>query len=244
MENTSYISLSRQDAVRRQMAVLANNIANASTTAFKAERLMFAEYVGRTTQGETLSFVQDVAVIRDTSEGAFVNTDNTLDLAINGNGYFSVNTDSGIQYTRNGRLRLDEEGRIVTSTGHAILDEGGGEIELTGNEVTIDITPDGTISTENGVIGRLGLVRFANEQAMRPTESGMFETDQAPEVSTEARVVQGMIEESNVQPIIEMTKMINAMRGYQGAQRIVETEHERQRTAIETLTESVKEEAE
>ena len=67
----------------------------------------------------------------------------------------------------------------------------------------------------------------------------MFETDQAPEVSTEARVVQGMIEESNVQPIIEMTKMINAMRGYQGAQRIVETEHERQRTAIETLTESV-----
>ena len=163
MENTSYISLSRQDAVRRQMAVLANNIANASTTAFKAERLMFAEYVGRTTQGETLSFVQDVAVIRDTSEGAFVNTDNTLDLAINGNGYFSVNTDSGIQYTRNGRLRLDEEGRIVTSTGHAILDEGGGEIELTGNEVTIDITPDGTISTENGVIGRLGLVRFANE---------------------------------------------------------------------------------
>jgi flagellar basal-body rod protein FlgF len=221
------------------MAVLANNIANASTTAFKAERLMFAEYVGKTTQGVTLSFVQDVAVIRDTSEGAFVNTGNTLDLSINGDGYFSVDTNDGIQYTRNGRLRLDEEGRIVTSTGHAILDEDGREIVLTGNEVTIDITPDGTVSTENGVIGQVGLVRFANEQALRPTESGMFETDQAHEVATEARVVQGMLEESNVEPIIEMTKMIDAMRGYQGTQRIVETEHERQRTAIQALTETV-----
>lgn len=237
MENTSYISLSRQAVVQRQMQVIANNIANASTPAFKSERLLFQQFVEQAGDGTEISFVKDVAVIRDLSEGNFERTGNTLDLAINGEGYFAVEAPNGTEYTRNGRFQLDGEGQLVTGSGHPVLGEGGRPIVLNPGETDIEINADGTIGTALGPIGRLKVVRFENEQDMQPTESGLYETDQAPLPSPDTKVVQGMVEASNVQPIVEMTRMIDAVRGYQSTQTMVQSEHERQISAIKALTE-------
>lgn len=237
MENTSYISLSRQAVVQRQMQVIANNIANASTPAFKSERLLFQQFIEQAGDGTEISFVKDVAVIRDLSEGNFERTGNTLDLAINGEGYFAVEAPNGTQYTRNGRFQLDGEGQLVTGSGHPVLGEGGRPIVLNPGQTDIEINADGTIGTALGPVGRLKIVRFENEQDMQPTESGLYETDQAPLPSPDTKVVQGMVEASNVQPIVEMTRMIDAVRGYQSTQTMVQSEHERQVSAIKALTE-------
>ncbi|MDA0703496.1 MAG: flagellar basal-body rod protein FlgF [Proteobacteria bacterium] len=237
MENTSYISLSRQAVVQRQMQVIANNIANASTPAFKSERLLFQQFVEQAGDGTEISFVKDVAVIRDLSEGNFERTGNTLDLAINGEGYFAVETPNGTEYTRNGRFQLDGEGQLVTGSGYPVLGEGGRPIVLNPGETDIEINADGTIGTSQGPIGRLKVVRFENEQDMQPTESGLYESDQAPLPSPDTKVVQGRVEASNVQPIVEMTRMIDAVRGYQSTQTMVQSEHERQISAIKALTE-------
>ena len=237
MKNTSYIALSRQTVVRRQMDILANNIANAATPAFKSEHMLFVEHLARSGSAQSLSFVQDVAVVRDTAEGAFTQTGNTLDLAISGDGYFVVETPEGVRYTRAGALRLDEDGALITSQGFALLDQNGRPLTVPSGDSTIEIAPDGTLATETGQVGQLKVVRFANEQALRRTFGGIYETNDEPLEAPDARVMQGMIEESNVQPIIEMTNLISAMRGYQSTQRLIEAEHQRQRQVIESLTE-------
>ncbi|MBT6116338.1 MAG: flagellar basal-body rod protein FlgF [Rhodospirillaceae bacterium] len=237
MENTSYISLSRQAVVQRQMQVIANNVANASTPAFKSERLLFQEFVEQAGDGTEISFVQDVAVIRDLSEGSFDRTGNPLDLAISGEGYFAVETPKGTEYTRNGRFQIDGDGQLVTGSGHPLLGEGDRPIVLNPGETMIEINPDGVIGTSAGPIGRVQVVRFEDQQAMQQTEGGLFETDQAALPSPEAKVIQGMVEASNVQPIVEMTRMIDAVRGYQSTQTMVQSEHERQISTIQALTE-------
>lgn len=232
MNNTAYISLSRQAATRRQMEMIANNIANTSTPAFRAERLMFAEYVGK----GAMSFVQDVGVVRDLREGAIAQTGNPLDIAIKGEGFFTMELAGETYYTRNGRFRLDDEGKIINGGGALLLDEAGKPIKLGDQVVRIEISRDGTVSTENGQAGKIRLVRFENEQLLSAVNDGLFKTDQPALPATNATTNQGMLEESNVQPVVEITNMIEAMRSYQNAQQMITNEHDRVLKSIEALT--------
>jgi flagellar basal-body rod protein FlgF len=237
MDNTAYVSLSRQAAIRRQMEVIANNIANASTPAFKSERLIFSEFLANGADGgPPVSFVQDTAVIRDMSEGAFSETRNPLDLAIQGDGYFVIEGPSESLYTRNGRFHIDEEGRLANSANMPLLGEDDKPITITDGAGRIDIAKDGTVTTDTGVIGRVKVVRFDNEQALQPTTNAMFRSDAAPSPSENTKVLQGTIEESNVQPIIQTTNMIEALRSYQNSHQMVQNEHERILKAIEVMT--------
>lgn len=240
MENTSYIALSRQNALWRQLDVIAGNMANANTPAYKGEQMMFREYLMDTrsvdrAKGTKLSFVQDVGLLRNTTEGAFTKTDNPLDLALHGDGYFQVETEAGMRYTRNGHFRLDEGGMLVNSQGLAVMDNADNPIILAPNEAKITITPDGSVSTENGIVGKIKVVRFANEQEMRKIGDSLYETTQDPEVIDRPAMVQGMMEESNVQPVVEITKMTEVLRQYQALQNIIEKEHERQMKAMQVF---------
>jgi flagellar basal-body rod protein FlgF len=235
METTAYIALSRQMVLRRRVDVLANNIANATTTAFKAEQLLLEPVIARAGTAQRLAFVQDVATVRDPSPGPLTATGNPLDLAIEGEGYFTIETADGVRYGRSGQFRLSDAGEMVTAAGDLLLDDGGAPLALPLGARTITLAPDGTLSTEEGVAGRIEVVGFADEQALRKVGSGLYVTDQAPEAVPGARLVQGMLEGANVQPVVEMTEMIATLRAYQGTERLLETHHELQRRAIERM---------
>lgn len=240
MENTAYIALSRQAALWRQLESVANNMANANTPAFKGEHMMFREFLVDTRSsdkalGTKLAFVQDMGHLRDVREGPLSKTDNPLDVAIHGSGYFQVETEAGMRYTRNGHFRLDDGGMLVNSAGNAVMDTADAPIIFAPNETRIEIAPDGTVSTENGQVAKLKVVTFDNEQDMRKAGDGLYESSADPQTVERPWVVQGMMEDSNVQPVLEITRMMQILREYQGAQKMIDAEHERQMKAMQTL---------
>jgi len=240
MESTAVIALSRQSVIRRKMSVIANNIANMNTTGFKGEKVMFVEHLvrsrgGQRIGGDKVSFVRDIATFRDLAEGPMKKTGNPLDLAISGEGFFIIGTGAGERYTRGGNLQLDEGGQLVTRNGDPILSDGGEPFFFSPEDNHIDIAMDGTVSTENGAIGKLAVVTFENPQDMQVVAGGLYNTRQQPQGTTELRVMQGMLEQSNVNAIIEMTRMIDVSRSYQTAKTFIEKEDERVKKTVEAF---------
>jgi flagellar basal-body rod protein FlgF len=236
MENPTYIALSRQNALRRQLDVVANNVANMNTTGFKQQRVLFTEFLERPAMHEQASFVQDRAVVRDLAAGGMLQTGNTLDVALSGPGYFTVDTASGRRYTRNGSFRMDDQRQLVDGSGLPVLADNGQTITIPEGTSTIEIKGDGTVTTELGAVGRLNVVTFQREQLMTEVGSGLYVSDEEPQPAPpETKVAQGMLEQSNVKPVVEMTQMIEINRQYQQAQKMIETEHERIRTVIQRL---------
>ncbi|HUN51691.1 MAG TPA: flagellar basal-body rod protein FlgF [Candidatus Sulfotelmatobacter sp.] len=235
MENSVYIGLSQQTAMRRQLDVIANNLANMNTTAFKSEKVLFREFLMQPQHGEPMSFVEDYGVLRDTQEGKLETTSNPLDVAINGRGYLAVSTPAGTRYTRNGHLKMNSSGLLTTSEGYAVLDDRSQPITLNSGNGQPTIALDGTISDNSGRVDRLNLVQFQNEQALQQTGSGLYATDQTPTPASNSTLQQGMIESSNVEPITEMTKMIELQRSYEAAQSLIQADNDRQTKSIESL---------
>lgn len=236
MENTSLIALSRATALERQMQVVANNVANMNTTGFKAEAPLFIEMVEQPQQNERYSMVLDLATLRDTSNGPIGQTGNPLDVALEGDGYFIVDTVDGPRYTRAGNFALNEARELVNSAGLPVLDDGGATITIPPNVADIRIDPQGNISTETGPVGRLGIVRFEREQFMNQLGNGLYQTNEQPLPVEQTLVRQGFLEGSNVNSIMEMTNMIEVNRQYQSVQRLLQGEHERLRNAYQKLS--------
>ncbi|MGF1608275.1 MAG: flagellar basal-body rod protein FlgF [Kiloniellales bacterium] len=236
MENAGYIALSRQMVLRQQMDVIANNLANMNTSAFKGESMLFVEHLTKADDGKLLSFVQDLALVRNLEQGPITQSGNPLDLAIRGDGYFTVETPGGERYTRRGTFMLDQDGQIVTPEGYPLLAAGGTPIVIAPDSGPITIASDGTVSTDSDQLARIELVAFEDEQYLTRTEGGLYEAgDLNPEVVAEPNIQQGMIEGSNVKGIVEVTKLMETVRNYQSAAKLAEGEHERQRRAIENL---------
>ncbi len=241
MDNAVLIGLSQQMALRNQMTVIANNLANVNTAGFKGGRLLFEEYLMPTseenlpgTSATNLSYVQDGAVLRDFVTGRMQRTDNPLDVAIGGKGWMVAQTEAGERFTRNGNLGLRNDGTLITSAGHPILGDGG-PIVIGPDETGITIAEDGTISTSVGVKGRLRLVEFDNEQALRKEGNSLFSSPDQSKSAERPRFVQGMIEGSNVQPVVEMTRMIEVQRAYTRTASILQREDELMRDSINKL---------
>ena len=252
METTSYIALSRQSGLRRQMDVVANNLANMNTTAFKSEKMMFVEHLVKSKGGEsfiptTLAFSRDIASYKDLTEGPIKTTGNPFDIAIRDNGYFVVETPDGPQYTRNGRFRLDQEGQLVTQGGLPVLSNTDAPFFLSPEDRDITVSRDGTLSTNNGELGKFKIVKFEDQQRLQKLAGGLYsaknlrggtDADDAirPEVVDRPNIMQGALESSNVQPIIEMTKMIKVSRAYDSVKSFIDKEDQRQKKMIQTLS--------
>ncbi len=240
MDNTLLISLSHQVASYRAMDVIADNLANMSTPAYKRELVQFKEYVeqlpssGGQAGPQTLSFVQDGGVLRDMSEGQLTRTGAPFDLAINGRGFFAVQTANGTRYTRNGHFSLDSQGRLVTDAGDPLLGEGG-PITITPDDGDIHVARDGTITGKLGQLGKLQVVDFANAGDLTKQGASLYSTSQTAQPITGSAIEQGMIETSNVQPVVEMSHMLEVMRNYQATASLTQSQETLTRQAIDKL---------
>lgn len=242
MDTTLSIALSHQVAKRRQMDIIANNIANMSTTAYKRESVMFGQYL-KEAKGDLpkalrqVSYVQDFGITRNMADGLFETTGNTFDIALSGQGMFQVRKNNGdIAYTRNGHLALSDDYTLITSSGQEILDVTGNAITVPPNVTDIAIAADGTISSPAiGQIAKLNVVTFADNAKLKKIGDNMFNADGPPQPAMDYSVIQGAIETSNVRPIMEITRMIEVSKSYNRTAKIMEKLQDSQSKAINAL---------
>lgn len=244
MQLPTYIALSRLVAQQRALDVTAMNLANAGTPGFKAERVVFSDWISRQAPGDggvgarSVAFTQDRATYREQQPGTLEHTGNPLDLALTGNGFFSVETSQGPRLTRAGRFSPAADGRLADSDGNALLDTAGRPIRITGQEARLTISGDGTISSESGTIGKIGVVEPADVNRMS-AEGGRLLLANTPTTPVKApQIVQGAVEASNVQPILELTRMMAGLRSFEFTSQFVQSEGERQQAAIDKLTQA------
>jgi flagellar basal-body rod protein FlgF len=243
METSTLIALSRQGGLRRQMDIVANNLANMNTTGFKGEKMMFVEHLVRS-RGDgrqsrpKLAFARDIATFRDVTEGPLEKTGNPLDMAVSGEGFFVIQAGQGNSYTRNGRFKLDDGGQLVNQSGQPVLSNSGQPFFFGPEDTNISVAKDGTISTINGELGKLAIVRFERPQALKPNAAGQFTTRELPTDVEAPNVAQGVLEGSNVLPIIEMASMIEVHRTYEGVKNFIEKEDDRIKQMIRGMGEA------
>lgn len=238
MENISYIGLSQQMALKEQMDITANNMANMNTPGFKAQSMMFLEYLNKPKgEGDTVRQVLDYASYRDLSGGALIQTHNDLDFAIQGDGYFVVETPEGPRYTRTGSFSLNEKREIVNKSGYRLLNESNNPIVVQADATHITLTPEGTLTSDKGEIGRVQIVDFENPQEMTEIGENLYDAVNLAKKTVEnPQLSQGMLEGSNVNAIVEMNRMVEILRMYQSVQRMLQNDHDRIRGAIQKLT--------
>ena len=231
MDNGIYVALSRQTGLFRQMNVIANNIANVNTTGYQAERVMFDDYLVDDGNREDIAFAQDVSSYRSQGQGPINTTGNPLDVAINGKGFFVVETGQGERYTRAGNFSLDADGTLITPEGFPVLDDGGQRINFAPNDREIRIGENGVVVVDGQERGALGLVEFENPQEMDQIGYTMYETDQEPLPPVETRLVHGAVEASNVSAVKELVTMTDIGRKATGTSKYIEVMYDLQRRA-------------
>jgi len=241
MNLTTAVATSRLIAQERAMDVTASNLANMTTTGYKATRVQFADWLstqrGAATPvgGQTVAYTQDRATWRDPRNGPLAQTGNPLDLALPGDGYFQVLTADGPRLTRAGKFDLSADGTIVNPSGQALLDTNNRPMQVPANEAEITVTPDGTINGKQGRIGKIGVVQAENPARLQATGETLFRSDGPVAPVDRPKILQGMLEGANVEPVRETTRMMRDLREFQFASQFVQAEADRQQSAIERI---------
>ncbi|MEA2934013.1 MAG: flagellar basal-body rod protein FlgF [Variibacter sp.] len=244
MENARLIGLSRQAALTRELAVIANNIANLNTSGFKVEGVSFQEFLSGGSNDSSsgsnrrLSFVVDGATWHDHRSGAIERTGNPLDVAIDGNAFLVVQGADGERYTRSGALQISANGELVDAAGKPVLGEGG-PIVLQRQDRNINIARDGTVSVGDQTRGKLRLVEFAERERLTKEGANNFRAPAGvtPQPSTTSALAQGAIEKSNVNSVLEMTRMIEVTRAYTHIAQLGQQQSELRSKAVDRLAE-------
>ncbi len=223
--------LSKQTALFRQMDVVANNIANADTNGFKAEKMLFDDYLINDGNRKKMAFTQDISTYREDVQGGLKVTGGTLDIAISGKGYFTLQTPNGLRYSRAGALQIGADGSLVTANGYQVLDNGGQPIQFAPEDKNIVIGEGGNISVDGQEKSSLSVVEFANPQNLTQVGDAMFRADDAPLPAQSSRVLQGVLEKSNVEPIKEIVDMTKLSRSVNSTAKFIEVAYDLQRKA-------------
>ncbi len=240
MDNAMYVALSRQMTLRRELDVVANNMANVDTAGFKVESLMVrteTENKAGTLDGpKGVKFVLDDGVARDFGQGKLSETGGAFDLAIEGQGFFRVQTPDGERYSRDGRFAMSAEGALTTQDGHPVLGEGG-EIVIDPQKGPVTIARDGTVSQGAERIGKVDVVRFDDLGGLSKGGDNLYSntSNLQPQPAPGAVVHQGMLESANVNPILEVTRLIEVSRAYASLAKIMEQQTELSRRSIERM---------
>lgn len=208
---------------QNNMDVISNNLANVSSSGFKGDRLSFSDLMER-----------EVRHVMD--QGALHATDNPLDLAIGGEGFFQVRTTKGVRLTRDGAFKMLSDGRLVTSQGHQVLGQGGAAITLNPNGSRPYIDDQGGISQDGDQVGIIGLVKVADTNKLVKEGTNLFvgpDGNLPPTTNvTDPVLNQGYLEEANIEVVSEMVQMINTMRSYESYQKVLQAMQEMDTKAV------------
>lgn len=241
MNLASTVATSRMVAQQRAMDVTAHNLANLNTPGFRTQRMQFADWLARQSGdmavngGRVVAFTQDRASWREQRAGAVAQTGNPLDLAITGDGYFTVQTANGTRLTRAGRFSLMPDGAVADDSGNKLLDASNQPVTLPPTTTRITITGDGAIGTDTGPAGRIAVVKPTDPMAIRAEGDQLFVPTGPTEAVAKPSIVQGSLEGSNVQPIVETTRMMAALREFQFVSQFVQAEADRQKEAVDRI---------
>jgi flagellar basal-body rod protein FlgF len=248
MENALLIGLSRQMVLERQMDVVANNVANVNTSGYKADKSLFQEYLKSGAHEDNfvgtdrrVSYVLDSGTFKDLSQGPTEQTKNPLDVAIDGGGFLVVQTPAGERYTRDGGLQINNQGQLVTAAGNPVLGNSG-PIVFQPTDHDVSIAADGNVTVLEGinridaVRGKLRLVSFAQAQGLLKEGSNLYSAGTAaPQPDTASKLRQGFIEKSNVNSVVEMSRMIEVTRTYTQIANMLQQQSDLHKSAIEKL---------
>lgn len=242
MDSPGYILMSRLALQERSTQALAHNIANADTPGFRAMRPVFGQVMvnlrgaGGLPGDRSMSIPQDRATWRDMAPGTLQTTGNPLDVAIDGEGFFVVETPKGERYTRAGRFSIGANGRLVDQEGNAVLDSRDRPISFSAQDTQIEITKTGIIQSENGEIATLQVVRFEKPQNLMAEGNRLFDAkNEAPVPVERPKVLQRALEGSNVSHVLEITRLTAEMREFQYASMFSERENERINNSVERI---------
>lgn len=232
MDNAIYAALTRQSGLMREMRAVANNMANGSTTGFRREGVVFSEHLTSLRDGrETLSMANARGREVDLTPGSLTMTGGKFDLALERDGFFMVETPDGNRLTRAGAFLMSPEGELVNGDGYRVLDDGQAPIALPPGTRSIGIGPDGTISADGQPVGRVGVFDQPDRTLLRHEGGTLFSAEGA-EPAPDAVVRQGFLEESNVNPVLEIARMIEVQRAYELGQSFLDGEDGRIRAVI------------
>lgn len=235
MDTAGYLNLGRQAGLLREMRTVANNIANMSTNGYRAERVLYSEYVkDRGTDHASASLGHGNVRASDFSQGALRQTGGALDIAIEGEGFFRLRTPEGEVLSRQSSFSLSADGTVVDMLGSQLLDEGGAPIALPNGAGQPSIGPDGTISIGGDVLARIGVWAVDDPSALVRRDGVRFAVPETA-VPTEAGVMQGFVEMSNVDPVTQISRMIEVQRAYELTQSLMEREDERIRSTMREI---------
>jgi flagellar basal-body rod protein FlgF len=234
MDAAGYATLNRQSGLMREMAVVANNLANASTTGFRREGVVFSEYVAAMDRDPSLSMANASGRHVDLGQATISQTGGTYDFAIQGDGFFLIQTPQGDRLTRAGAFTPSATGELVTADGDLLLDAGGAPIFIPPDARAVAMASDGTLSANGQPIAQVGLWQPTDPMTLRH-QSGTLFAAEGLEPLEGGVVLQGMLEDSNVEPVSEITRMITVQRAYELGQKFLDAEDQRVRGVIQTL---------
>ena len=241
MDITSALATSRLIAQQDAMAVTANNLANANTPGFRTERVQFSDWIDsqqgtqKTGGIQSISYMQDRATWREMQAGTVSHTGNTYDVALSGSGYFTVSTPNGPRLTRDGRFGPLPNGTLADSSGNPVMDANGKPIQIPPGATNVSIAGDGTISSDDGPLGKIGVVQPTDPMQLVAEGSTHLIANTPTTPVPRPGIVQGAVEDSNVQPVLELTRMISTQRQFQFATQLIQAESDRQQNAIQKI---------
>lgn len=236
MDNGFYTTLNRQTGLMQEMQAIANNIANVSTTGFRKEGVVFSEYVDAMGgEAPSLSMADASGRVIDLAQGPLAKTGGTFDFAIEGEGFFMIETPQGNQLTRAGSFTPSPEGELLTSDGYRLLDAGGSPVSVPQNLGAVALAPDGTLSAGGQPVAQVGIFRPTAVSDLVHQAGTRFSVSGEVEPVEDGKIFQGFLESSNVSPVGEIARMIEVQRAYEMGQGFLDKEDARVRAVLQTL---------
>ena len=236
--NAMYVVLSAQMALEKKLDIIAQNVANLGTVGYRADEVKFDAAMEKAASGGSTAFVSGGDTFISRRAGALTKTDNPLDVAVQGDGWFAIKAPGGTVYTRDGRMRLLESGELTTLNGYPVLDVGGAPISIDPSAGAPIIARDGMITQRGQQVGAIGLFRIDPDTTLdRSENSGVIPKGPAEEILDFGTngVVQGFVEESNVNPIMEISRLIEVSRAFEAVSGAIDKSDSTAQEAIKTL---------